>query len=84
MKNQRTATMRQAHSARTTSPRRIQTGRTGGRRFLWIMLTFAAVLIMGWGQCARTRVSGAGTANPISRTPQTIDFNGSAAPLQAR
>ncbi len=47
------------------SPRRIQTGRASGKRFLLIMLTVVAVLIVGWGHCARTRVSGAGPSNLI-------------------
>jgi hypothetical protein len=84
MKRHHTATLRQAHSTKTTSQRRVQNGRAGGRRFLLIMLAFAAVLIMGWGQCARTRVSGARTANPSSRAPQAIGFCDSAAPAQAR
>src|SRR5262245_9978676 len=87
MKHQRTATVRQTHRAKTTSPRRIQSGRANGpgrangRRFLLIMLAFAAVLIVGWGQCARTRVSGAGTANLIfalTTSHQLLRFSGPA------
>src|SRR5215475_4518977 len=81
MKHQRTATVRQTHRAKTTSPRRIQPGRANGRRFLLIMLAFAAVLIVGWGQCARTRVSGAGTANLIfalTTSNQLLRFSGPA------
>ena len=49
----------------STTQRRHQPRVANGRRFLLVMLTFAAVLIVGWGQCARTRVSGAGPANLI-------------------
>src|SRR5262245_59532647 len=65
MKRYHNATLRQSHSKNTTSPRHIQTGSASGKRLLLILLTFAIVLIIGWGQCARTRVSGAGPANLI-------------------
>jgi hypothetical protein len=48
-----------------TPPRNMGSGKLGGKRFLLMALTFVAVLIVGWAQCARTRVSGAGTANLI-------------------
>jgi len=63
MKRCHTATPRKSQSKNTTSPRKKQTGGAGGKRFLLVMLTFAAVLIIGWGQCSRTRVSGAAGSN---------------------
>jgi hypothetical protein len=67
MKRHHAATLRQLQSTNVKPLRRAQSGRAGGRRLLLIMLTFAVVLIMGWGQCAKTRVSGARTVNPSSR-----------------
>ncbi|HKE02875.1 MAG TPA: hypothetical protein VKE91_02390 [Blastocatellia bacterium] len=70
MKRNHTTTPRQSSAKYTTSPRHIRTGGASGRRFLLIMLAFAAALIIGWGQCSRTRVSGAGGGQSHLRAHQ--------------